>query len=344
MLPNSKTKRAIKACQEFAIGVSLFVGGLTPAQEKPRQTPSGKATSNEVIVSYPDAKNILQLHRVSADGGNARRITRGEHNSLMPAWSPDGKKIVYVQQSQQGMNLWLSTPSGEAAKPLTKSGGNLIPSWLPDSLHIVWTVMTPGKDPSEDSKLFIMNTETMESRRLFTDPEQIRFSNSMGVVSPDGKLVAFVSDRTGPSRIWVSKLDGSDAQPISPPAVEYHPKLKLAIEQKVPTWSPDGKFIAHWEGVEMNHLSRFTGINDATRDALITASWNVWVVGRDGAGKRKSGRGDDPTWSPDGKVTRAFPDQKKGGPKIMIERKSGAVELPVIPDKTRRYGRFTWKP
>jgi len=338
------TNRVIKGCQAFAVGASLCLGCLTMAHGEPQQTSRGKANSNEVIISYPDAKNILQLYRVEEGGENRRKITNGGHDCLMPAWSPDGKKIVYVKQSKQGMNLWLSTPGGEAAKPLTKSGGNIIPSWLPDSLHIVWTVMTPAKDPSEDSQLFIMNTETMESRRLFTAPEQIRFSNSMGVVSPDGKLVAFVSDRTGPSRIWVSKLDGSDAQPISTPADEYHRKLKLAIEQKVPAWSPDGKFIAHWEGVEMNHLSRFTGINDAARDALITSSWNVWVVGRDGSARRKFGRGDDPTWSPDGNLTRAFPDQKKGGPKIMIERKTGAVELPVIPDKTRRYGRFTWKP
>jgi len=343
MLHSGKTSWATITLQALIVGLVVCQGGLTPAQ-KVTGYRAGKTSLNEVIISYPDANNILQLYRVSEDGKDARKITAGKHNCLMPPWAPDGKTIVFVKQSNQGMNLWLCTPTGDNAKPLTESGGNIIPSWLPDSVHIVWTVMKPGKDSSEDSQLFIMNTKTMKSRRLFTDAEQTRFSNSMGVVSPGGKLVAFVSDRTGPLRVWVSQLDGSEAKPISAPVSEYHPKLKLAIEQKVPAWSPDGKFIAHWEGVEMNHLSRFTGIEDAGRDALITGSWNVWVVGRDGKGKRKCGRGDDPTWSPDGSVTRAFPDPEKGGPKIIIERKAGAVELPVLPDKTRRYGRFTWKP
>lgn len=306
--------------------------------------PAQEERLHEIIISYSDQNKRLQLYRVNEDGSSRRQITDGEANCVMPAWSPDGENIVYVQQSQSGMDLWLCDPDGRHTKALTKTGRNIIPSWLPDSKHIVWTVFTRGKDPAADSRIHIMNTETLESRRLFTDPEQTRFSNSMPVVSPDGKLVAFVSDRIGPFRIWVSNLDGSEARPVSTPAREFHPRLKLPFEQKVPCWSPDGNWIAHWEGVEMNHLSKFTGIRSRERDELISGSWNVWIVGKDGKGKRRIGCGDDPTWSPDGHVTRAFPDRQKGGPKIMIERTSETVELPVIPDKTAGYGRLTWKP
>jgi TolB protein len=258
--------------------------------------------------------------------------------------SPDGSKIVYVQQSGKGMALWISDVDGKNSKALTESGRNLLPSWLPDSKHIVWMFFKPGKDPAENSQLRIMNTETMESRRLFSDPQQIKFSNSMPVVSPKGTKVAFVSNRSGNYRVWLSNLDGSDAKPISPTSAEDNETLKLPIEQKVPAWSPDGKWLAHWEGVEMIHMSKFTGKQYRERDKLITETWNVWVVGSDGKNKRKAGHGDDPTWSPDGFVTRAFPDPKKGGPKIMVETKSGWKELPILPPKTPRYGRFAWKP
>ncbi|MDC0066756.1 hypothetical protein OAK16_04085 [Verrucomicrobia bacterium] len=55
------------------------------------------------------------------------------------------------------------------------------------------------------------------------------------------------------------------------------------------------------------------------------------------------GKGDDPTWSPDGFVTRAFPDPKRGGPKIIVDTGSGEKELPIVPRK-RNWGRFTWLP
>jgi TolB protein len=177
---------------------------------------------------------------------------------------------------------------------------------------------------------------------LFSDPDQIQFNDAMPSVSPDGKKIAFVSKRTGTFRIWVSNLDGSDANPISP-TKDQHESLNLPIEQKVPAWSPDGKWIAHWEGVEMIHMSPFTGIKNPKRDQQISATFSVWVVSSDGQKRRKVGRGDDPTWSPDGYVTHAFPDRERGGPKIMIETKSGEKELPVVPRK-RNWGRFTWLP
>ena len=93
----------------------------------------------------------------------------------------------------------------------------------------------------------------------------------------------------------------------------------------------------------MIHMSPFTGIKNPKRDQQISATFSVWVVSSDGQKRRKVGRGDDPTWSPDGYVTRAFPDRERGGPKIMIETSSGEKELPIVPRK-RNWGRFTWLP
>jgi Tol biopolymer transport system component len=306
----------------------------------------------EVIVSYPDATNILQrlfatnkmqLYRVNEDGSARRRITDCSQDCSMPAWSPDGKKIVYVQQNDNGNSLWLSDPDGKNPRMLVKSGMNMEPSWLPDSKNIVWFALMPGgwNHPAESGKLYILNTETLQSGPLFTDAEQVKFANLMPVVSPDGKKVAFVSNRSGHLRIWLSNLDGSHARPISPAAADLDETLQLPIAQKVPSWSPDGQWIAYWEGVETVHLR---GRADPQRDALIEASWNVWIVGRDGKNKHKAGHGDDPTWSPDGLLTRSFPDHTKGGANVMIQTKEGWKELPIVPPRTTRYGRFTWKP
>ena len=297
----------------------------------------------EVIVSHTDSTGVLQLYRKKEDGSDSRQLTYSKHGCRMPACSSDGKKLVYVQHYSHGLSLWVSNLDGNDSRNLHSDGRNLLPSWLPDSKHIVWMKTEPGQDPSHNSQIHLMNTETGKSRRLFTEPEQLKFSNSMPVVSPKGDRIAFVSNRSGNMRIWVSDLDGSNAKQISQPEQEYHQVIKAPIEQKVPAWSPDGKWIAHWEGVEMIHLSKFTGIPNPERDKMISATFHVWVVGSNGKNRRKVGSGDDPNWSPDGFVTRAFPDRDRGGPKIMIETETGEKELPIVP-RQKNWGRFTWKP
>jgi len=332
----------------IGLKVSVLVGVISFLALMMAKTSFGYASADalrEVIVSHTDDNGILQLFRMKEDGSDSLQLTHSKHGCRMPSVSPDGKKLVYVKQVDHSLSLWLSGIDGKHALTLVSGGMNLIPTWLPDSKHIVWMKTQPGKkreDPASNSQIQIINSETGQSRRLFSDPDQIPFNDAMPSVSPDGKKVAFVSKRTGTFRIWVSNLDGSDAKPISP-TKDQHESLNLPIEQKVPAWSPDGKWIAHWEGVEMIHMSPFTGIKNPKKDQQISATFTVWVVSSDGKKRRKVGRGDDPTWSPDGYVTRAFPDPERGGPKIMIETNSGEKELPIVPRK-RNWGRFTWLP
>jgi len=338
----------------------------------PKPEAESKPRLREVIVSHTDDRGIHQLFRMNEDGTDSVQLTESETGCRMPAVSPDGKMLAYVEAMPGGgLALRMSDIDGMNLQTLVAHGMNRIPSWLPDGKHIVWMkgltgvasvapgladagsggkrngtkVLKPSRpqDPAANSQIHLINTETYESRRLFNDPEQIKFSNAMPSVSPDGKQVAFVSNRSGTFRIWVSDFDGGNARMVSAPPAEQHAVLKLPVEQKVPVWSPDGKWIAHWEGVEMIHMSPFTGVHNPERDQQISATFHVWVVSSDGKERRKVGRGDDPTWSPDGFVTRAFPDPKRGGPKVMVETGSGEKALPIVP-RQRNWGRFAWMP
>ena len=52
--------------------------------------------------------------------------------------------------------------------------------------------------------------------------------------SPDGKWIAFLSDREGMENVWIMKADGSEPQQVS-----KDPNSEFAS----PSWSPDGKYI-----------------------------------------------------------------------------------------------------
>ena len=48
---------------------------------------------HEIIVSHTDSNNVLQLYHINEDGSSRRQITDSEHGCVMPAVSPDGRKL-----------------------------------------------------------------------------------------------------------------------------------------------------------------------------------------------------------------------------------------------------------
>ena len=61
---------------------------VSATPNKSSEIPS-RPTLREVIVSYAEGNGKLQLYRVKTDGASRKRITDGQTNCMMPAWSPD---------------------------------------------------------------------------------------------------------------------------------------------------------------------------------------------------------------------------------------------------------------
>src|SRR3954467_11666169 len=59
-------------------------------------------------------------------------------------------------------------------------------------------------------------------------------SNYHPRISPDGKTIAFVSDRRGQNNLWLMDDDGSNPRPVF---------LDLNVRVVEPAWTPDGQFI-----------------------------------------------------------------------------------------------------
>ena len=97
--------------------------------------------------------------------------------------------------------------------------------------------------------------------------------DSQPVVSPDGSMLAFISDRSGSNNLWVSNIDGSDARRLS------NEKQQGLIS---PTWTPDGQFIVVTRRAKDNelvtyHVAGGSGVTLAGPDK----ETKVWGVGAD---------------------------------------------------------------
>ncbi|MEQ9398644.1 MAG: hypothetical protein RJQ04_05700 [Longimicrobiales bacterium] len=97
-------------------------------------------------------------------------------------------------------------------------------------------------------------------------------TNYHPAISPDGTRIAFVSDRSGQSNLWVMDADGSN-----PRQVQSSRDTRVTM----PEWTPDGEYILVTQGggVWMYHADGGTGIEVVGSDAG-SASWPS--VSRDG--------------------------------------------------------------
>ncbi len=114
----------------------------------------------------------------------------------------------------------------------------------PDGRLAVYAQFTTDPQAERDHcALWLIEVESGESRRLTAGTGK----DTWPAFSPDGKEVAFVSDRTGKNQIHVIAVDGGEARPLT------------ALEQGVttpPLWSPDGRLIAFTAGPQSEPRDR----------------------------------------------------------------------------------------
>jgi TolB protein len=208
------------------------------------------------------------------DGSKLQRLTHSAKNEFQPAWSPDGKRIVFraapagLPGTSSLADIAVINADGTRRKDLTHNPGrgNWDPAWSPNGKLIafgsggpdLWTIRPDGTRP----------------RRL------TRGGGESPAWSPDGKRIAFMSIRaTGRQYdIYVMNANGSGIR-----------RLTSSLEEDgYPDWSPDGKMIAF-----------STGPPDG--------KWSIWLMNADGSHKRLLVRFVDdqsagfPDWSPDGR-------------------------------------------
>lgn len=169
------------------------------------------------------------LYRLHLDGSGLSLLAEAGRVKEDPAWSPDGKAIVYAAGPRQGdRGLFLLPAEGGQARNLTPTpGDDWAPAWSPDGKYIAFVSNRAGPNNTEIYRLEVASGQV---ERLTDSPGEDIFPSW----SPDGKSIAFLSNRSGEFRLYRMDIQGGEVEEL----------YAGAVELERPTWSPRGDWLA----------------------------------------------------------------------------------------------------
>jgi Tol biopolymer transport system component len=301
------------------------------------------------FLAYVDAAQqpaeTTQILVLGPDGATVP-ITDARSNVRSPRWSPDGSFLYFVSNRVGAADVWrqrIASSGGPGGEPQQVTAG----------LEVRHVMFSPDGSRLAYSKgRWVANVWRVPIRidhpATWSDAEQMTFDQAyieFVDVSPDGRRLAFSSDRTGNQDLWTMPVGGGEmVQLTADPAPEWAPR-----------WSHDGTRISFYShrsgdremwvmpamGGPARQLTRAKGLDAGgswspdDREIAFRSERNgssdLWVVpaeGGDGHVVAANPAGDySPSWSPDGQWL-AFGSNRAGKQQIWrVAAKGGEPEL-----------------
>ena len=284
----------------------------------------------------PDGEKILfvrnneagipeEILTVAKSGGDTTRIV-SQHSQILgpPQWSVDGQSVIFATDFGSHPGLWrVPVQTKDAPAQINDSG------WYPAvsrrGYKLAYQRITHSLNIWElELKAQGAGVERREQRILVSATSETD-QGPGPQISPDGKKLAFMSDRSGTMEIWTSDRDGSN--PV---------QLTAIGGAGTPRWSPDSESI----------VFDVSGKGAAKIFKIKLGSSEPRLLTPDDFENRC------PSWSRDGKwiyfaSTRTNEYQvwkvpAEGGPAIQVTKQGGHAALESADGRTLYYAKTSY--
>jgi TolB protein len=180
------------------------------------------------IVFHSERSGNFDIWSINADGSDLRQLTTSPELDVEPAWSGDGKQIVFVsgRDDPNKPAIYVMDADGGNQRLLVKVEGALCngPAWSPDGTRIAFFSSLGGH-----YGLHLVNADGSNLTSLTPDEN----NNLRPAWSPDGKRLVFASDRDEGRNLYLMTLaDGTITRLTTG-----------SYTDDTPRWSPDGRTI-----------------------------------------------------------------------------------------------------
>jgi Tol biopolymer transport system component len=219
-----------------------------------------------VVTSGIGASNILRV--LDFASGTSRALFSGEPGGGLssPTWSPDGSRIAFIRM-RGNQTFWaVDMINADGSGPTDLKTNTQAEQYRGGISWGKQGLLALAQNSGSPSDVYSMFADGGGLTNVSKDP---KFEDTTPAWSPDGKLIAFTTNRDGPQHIYVMNADGTSVRRVS----------QGNFNDVSPAWSPDGNWIA---------FASFRG-----------GSTDVYVMDTRGGNVRKitSGGGDHPVWS-----------------------------------------------
>lgn len=163
------------------------------------------------------------IYKINVNTGEVQQLTDAGEDHRFSQWSPDGDRILFSSDREEGQGLYLMKPNGSAVRRVIdrrNSGYN--PTWSPDGKQIAYSMFDLGGE-----FLYIMTDEGQNSRKI-AKPESLS-----PAWSPDGKWIAHEYEVDA----WIHPRD-SNIHLVSPDGILTRELTKDPGRDRYPAWVP----------------------------------------------------------------------------------------------------------
>jgi len=273
-----------------------------PAQSLGDTGPVFSPDGQTLAFRRTSSANANDLYVIPVSGGEARQVTSDRRFTTNHAFAADGKELVFSSNRGGTPSLWRIAVSGGEPRPtlphvqgayfLAISRNNSLAYSQISSDADIWRLDLDAEQASQAVRV-------VSSTRQDTSPQY----------SPDGRRIAFRSDRSGSDEIWV--CDASGANPVQ--LTSFGGPLT-----GTPRWSPDGLRLA-FDSRPAGHSDIYTVSTAGGALRRITSEESEDVV---------------PSWSGDADWIY-FASNRSGSWQVWKAPAAGGTALPVT-----RHGGF----
>ena len=308
-----------KGSREAKAGISLF--SPDTGERRPLTLPPDGDYLDNFFAFSPDGRSLAfvrmnnpvtaDLYVVAVAGGEPKRLTFDNAEPSTVSWSANGREIIFCSNRSQTPGLWRMPASGGTPEHLQMGGdiaGAFAVSRTGNRLAYVERCET-------DTNIYGVDLSLPDRRASVSNLVSSTRHDNSPRISPDGRRIAFESNRSGINEVWICDIDGGNVT-----------QLTTIGAAGSPDWSRDGKQIAF----------------DCHKDG----KGDLYVIDVEGGFPRRltteASEDDCPSWSTDGKwiyfasdrsgILQVWKMPSNGGDAIQITKNGGGFISSESPD------------